>query len=173
MGLNITESDLIMKTLLLLRHAKSSWDQPELNDHDRPLNKRGKKEAPLVGRYLKANNLIPDLILSSTAHRAHDTAQAVAEESGFDKPIELYQDLYMSEPACYLDILQRLPDSVNLVLMVGHNPDLDALLTLLTDVTQHMTTAALAQIDLPISSWTELSEATDGRLQNLWSPHEK
>src|SRR5512136_1585754 len=144
-----------MKILLLLRHAKSSWKKPDLPDHERPLNKRGKKEAPKVGKYLKANNLIPDLILSSTARRAHDTAQAVAEESGFDKPIELCEDLYMSEPACYLDLLQRLPDSVNRVLVVGHNPDLDTLLTLLTDVTQHMSTAALAQIDLPISSWTE------------------
>jgi phosphohistidine phosphatase len=162
-----------MKTLLLLRHAKSSWDQPELNDHDRPLNKRGKKEAPKVGMYLKANNLIPDLIISSTARRAQDTARAVAEESSFNKPIELNQELYMSEPACYLDILQCLPDSVNRVLVVAHNPDLETLLSLLTDVTQHMTTAALAQIDLPISSWQELNEATDGRLQNFWVPHEK
>ena len=162
-----------MKTLLLLRHAKSSWKQPEMNDLDRPLNKRGKKEAPKVGEYLKANNLVPDLIISSTARRAHDTAQAVAKESGFDKSIELYQDLYMSEPSCYLDILHRLPDSANRVLVVGHNPDLDELLTMLTDVNEHMTTAALAQIDLPISSWTELNEATDGRLQNLWAPHEK
>jgi phosphohistidine phosphatase len=162
-----------MKTLLLLRHAKSSWKQPELNDHDRPLNKRGKKEAPKVGKYLKANDLVPDMILSSTARRAHETAQAVAEESGFENEIELNQDLYMSEPACYLDILQRLPDSAKRVLVVGHNPDLDELLTLLTDVNEHMTTAALAQIDLPISSWNELNEATDGRLQNLWAPYEK
>lgn len=162
-----------MKTLLLLRHAKSSWDQPEMKDHDRPLNKRGHKEAPKVGKYLKANNLIPDLILSSTARRAHDTAQAVAEACGYDKPIELNQDLYMSDPACYLDIIQSLPESVNRVLVVGHNPDMEQLLTILTDVTEHMTTAALAQIDLPISNWQELNEATDSRLQNLWAPHEK
>jgi phosphohistidine phosphatase len=161
-----------MKTLLLLRHAKSSWNQPELNDHDRPLNKRGKKEAPKVGEYLKANDLVPDLILSSTARRARDTAQAAAEESGYDKPIEFYQDLYLSDTACYLDILQRLPDNAGKVLVVGHNPDLDELLTLLTDVNEHMTTAALAQIDLPITSWTELNEATDGRLKNLWTPRE-
>ena len=161
-----------MKTLLLLRHAKSSWNQPELNDHDRPLNKRGKKEAPKVGEYLKANDLVPDLILSSTARRARDTAQAAAEESGYDKSIEFYQDLYLSDTACYLDILQRLPDSAGKVLVVGHNPDLDELLTLLTDVNEHMTTAALAQIDLPITSWTELNEATDGRLKNLWTPRE-
>lgn len=162
-----------MKTLLLLRHAKSSWKTPEMNDHDRPLNKRGKKEAPKVGKYLKANSLVPDLILSSTARRAHDTAQAVAEESSFEGEIELYQDLYLSDMACYLDILQSLPDTANRVLVVGHNPDLDGLLTLLTESAQHMTTAALAQIDLPITSWQELNEATDGRLQILWTPREE
>jgi len=161
-----------MKTLLLLRHAKSSWKQPDMNDHDRPLNKRGKKEAPNVGKYLKANDLVPDLILSSTARRAHDTAQAVAEESGFEGHIDLYQDLYLSDTACYLDILQSLPNTASRVLVVGHNPEMDELLTLLTDVSQHMTTAALAQINLPITSWQELNEATDGRLQNLWTPRE-
>jgi len=162
-----------MKTLFLLRHAKSSWKQPDMNDHDRPLNKRGKKEAPMVGKYLKENELVPDLILSSTARRAHETAQAVAEESGFEGQVELYQDLYLSDMACYLDILQRLPETADRVLVVGHNPDLDELLTLLTDVTQHMTTAALAQIILPITSWDELNEATDGRLETLWTPREK
>jgi phosphohistidine phosphatase len=162
-----------MKTLLLLRHAKSSWDHPELHDHDRPLNKRGNKEAPIVGKYLKENDLVPDLILSSTARRARDTARAVLEESGFSGEIDLRQDLYLSDAACYIDILRSLPDDASRVLVVGHNPDLEELLTLLTDATQHITTATLAHIDLPISSWQELNEATDGRLQNIWSPREK
>ena len=161
-----------MKTLLLLRHAKSNWDDPALPDQERPLNKRGKKEAPKVGKYLKTNDLVPDLILSSTARRAHDTAQAVAQACGFDGQVDLYQDLYLSDPACYLDILSCLPDGASRVLVVGHNPDVEDLLTLLTDVKQHMTTACLALIDLPITSWQELSEATDGRLQTLWSPRE-
>jgi phosphohistidine phosphatase len=161
-----------MKTLLLLRHAKSSWDQPELHDHDRPLNKRGKKEAPKVGKYLKENDLVPDLILSSTARRAHDTAQAVADETGFSAEIDLYQDLYLSDTSCYLDILRCIPDVANRVLVVGHNPDLEEFLTMLTDVSDHLTTASLAQVDLPITSWQELTEATDGRLINLWSPRE-
>lgn len=162
-----------MKSLLLLRHAKSSWKQPEMHDHERPLNKRGKKEAPKVGKYLKENNLIPELILSSTARRALDTARAVAEEIGYEEPIDLHQDLYLSDTACYLDTLRCLPDEVNRVLVVGHNPELDEFLTLLTDVTTHLTTAALAQIDLPISSWQELNEATDARLLNIWSPKGK
>lgn len=172
MGLIAKLDGFIMKTLLLLRHAKSSWKQPDINDHDRPLNKRGKKEAPEVGKYLKAHDLVPDLILSSTARRAQDTAQAVADESGYEREIGLYQDLYLSDTACYLDIIQSLPDTSKRVLVVGHNPVMDELLTLLTDVAQHMTTAALAQIDLPISSWQELNEATDGRLQNLWTPRD-
>ncbi len=161
-----------MKTLLLLRHAKSSWKKTDQPDRERPLNKRGKKEAPKVGKYLKTNNLVPDLILSSTARRAHDTAQAVADACGFDGQVDLYQNLYMSDPTSYLDILRCLPDDASRVLVVGHNPDAEDLLALLTDVKEHMTTAALAVIDLPISSWEELNEATDGRLQNLWSPRE-
>jgi phosphohistidine phosphatase len=161
-----------MKTLLLLRHAKSSWKQTEIHDHDRPLNKRGKKDAPKVGQYLKEKNLVPDLILSSTARRARDTAQAVLEESGFSGQVDLHQDLYLSDTSCYLDILRSLPDEANRVLVVGHNPDMEDLLTLLTDVTHHLTTACLAQVDLPITSWQELNEATDGRLQFVWSPKE-
>src|SRR4030042_7131909 len=140
-----------MKTLLLLRHAKSSWKQPDVNDHERPLNKRGKKEAPKVGKYLKENDLVPDLILSSTARRAHDTAEAVADECGFEGQIDMDQDLYLSDAACYQDILRRLPDDARRVLVVGHNPDIEELLTLLTDVTDTMTTAALAVIASPLS----------------------
>ncbi len=161
-----------MKTLLLLRHAKSSWKKTDLPDHERPLNKRGKKEAPSVGSYLKENSLVPDLILSSTAKRAHDTAEVVAEACGFDGEVELYQDLYMSDSASYLNILRCMPDKAKRVLVVGHNPDVEDLLTLLTEVQEHMATAALAVINLPISNWEELNEATDGRLQNLWVPHE-
>jgi phosphohistidine phosphatase len=79
----------------------------------------------------------------------------------------------MSDTSCYLGVLQSLPDTANRVLLVGHNPIVEEMLTLLTDVTQHMATAALAEIILPISSWRELNEATDGRLQNLWMPREK
>jgi phosphohistidine phosphatase len=161
-----------MKTLLLLRHAKSSWKKAGLPDHERPLNKRGKKEAPMVGAYLKEKGLVPDLILSSTARRAQDTAETVAEVCGYEGQVQLYQDLYMSDPTSYLDILRCLPDQANRVLVVGHNPDAEDLLALLTEVKEHMSTAALAIINLPISSWEELNEATDGRLQDLWVPRE-
>jgi phosphohistidine phosphatase len=159
-----------MKTLLLLRHAKSSWKEPGLDDHDRPLNKRGKHDAPQMGKLIRKLDLVPDLILCSTARRAIDTAQAVAEACGYEGEVETQRDLYLSDTACYLDILQHLPDEVDRVMLVGHNPDMEELLVLLTDNAESMPTAALAQVELPISSWQELSEATDGRLKGLWTP---
>jgi phosphohistidine phosphatase len=161
-----------MKTLLILRHAKSSWKKPDLPDHDRPLNKRGKNEAPKVGQYLKENDLVPDLILCSTARRAMETAQAVADACGFEGKVEYQKDLYLSELAIYLDILRCLPDKARRVMVVGHNPDVEELLTMLTEVDEHLTTSALAVVDLPISSWEELNEATDGKLQILWVPRQ-
>jgi phosphohistidine phosphatase len=161
-----------MKTLLILRHAKSSWKKPDLPDHDRPLNKRGKKEAPKVGQYLKENDLVPDLILCSTARRAMETAQAVADACGFEGTVDAHKDLYLSEPSIYLDILRCLPDEARRVMVVGHNPAVEELLATLTEVDEHLTTSALAVVDLPISSWEELNEATDGRLQILWVPRQ-
>lgn len=159
-----------MKTLLILRHAKSSWKEAGLADHDRPLSKRGKRQAPEMGDLLRKEDLVPDLILSSTARRAQDTAQAVAEACGYTGEIELQRDFYCSEADRYINILRCLPDEANRVLVVGHNPDLEELLKMLTDNAEPLPTAALAQVELPISSWGELSEATDGILRNLWRP---
>ena len=85
-----------MKTLLLLRHAKSSWKDESLTDHDRPLNKRGKKTAPLMGHLLREKNLVPDLVVSSTAVRARSTAEAAAEACGYPGEITLTDELYLA-----------------------------------------------------------------------------
>jgi len=84
-----------MKTILILRHAKSSWKHSELSDHDRPLNKRGEREAPRVGQLLRDEGLLPEVILSSTARRARDTAQIAAEKCGYESEIRFIPDLYM------------------------------------------------------------------------------
>ncbi|MFB3041695.1 MAG: histidine phosphatase family protein, partial [Candidatus Poribacteria bacterium] len=83
-----------MKTLLILRHAKSSWEHPELTDHDRPLNKRGKRDAPRMGKLLRVQGLVPDLIMSSTAKRARSTAKTVARKSGYKEKVELTPAFY-------------------------------------------------------------------------------
>ncbi len=161
-----------MKTLLILRHAKSSWRESGLADHDRPLNKRGKRDAPRIGRLLRQEELVPDLIISSTAERAQKTAMLAAEESGFGGELRLERELYAAEPEAYLDVLQSLPEAFGRVMVVGHNPGLEGLLELLTGDWQRLPTAALAQIDLNLDGWQDLSEDTQGKLVNLWLPRQ-
>jgi phosphohistidine phosphatase len=161
-----------MKTLLILRHAKSSWKKTELADHDRPLAKRGKRDAPRMGQLLRDEDLLPDLIISSSAKRASITAETVAEESGFEGDLRLDRDLYSFDADAYLEALAEVDDIYERTMVVGHNPGLEELLELLTGEYQRLPTAALAQVELPIQSWAELSEETQGELANLWRPKE-
>lgn len=153
-----------MKTLLLLRHAKSSWKKPTLADHARPLNKRGQHDAPLVGAWLPLQHLVPDLVLSSTAVRARDTAQAVIDASGYRGEWRGLPQLYHATPADLVAVLQTLPQATQQVLVVGHNPGLEELVTLLTGETITLPTAALAQLVLPLSSWAKLKLARSAQL---------
>jgi len=161
-----------MKTVLLLRHAKSSWDHPELSDRDRPLNKRGKRQAPEMGKLIYAENLTPDLILSSIARRACKTAEAVAKNCGYDGEIDRIDDFYPGGPADYLRVLSELPDGVRRVMVVGHNPGLEELLRVLVGEIRSFSTAAMAQVDLPLESWQELTAATRGKLVRILHPPE-
>ena len=162
-----------MKTLLILRHAKSSWKHPDLDDIDRPLNKRGRQDAPRIGALLRELGLLPDLILSSPARRAHDTAQIVADHCGYGRDeIRFKSQLYLADTPAYIDVLSQLPPDAQTVLVVGHNPDLEILLEDLTGEHHPMPTAALAQIELPISSWAEFDPECEGKLVHLWQPRQ-
>lgn len=162
--------------LLILRHAKSSWKASGLADHDRPLNKRGLRDAPRMGWLLREEDLLPDLILSSTALRARKTAEIVAEKSGYEGELEYRSDFYGAGPEAYLDVLSSLTDEYSRVMVVGHNPGLEDLLELLTGEIEKMPTAALAQVALPIQTWRELSDieesSLEGELVNLWRPRD-
>ena len=122
-----------MKTLLIMRHAKSSWKQPGVADHDRPLNKRGKQDAPRIGQWIKSQKLTPDLILTSTAKRARKTAEKVAENCGYAGQVEQHGDLYLADPDTYLHVLGQVADENHTVMVVGHNPGLEHLVETLTD----------------------------------------
>ena len=100
-----------MKTLLLMRHAKSSWSDAELQDMERPLNKRGEKDAPRMGKLIRDEKMCPDLILSSTAVRSAKTAQIVAEKCGYGGEIHFMDGLYMAEPPAYIAALKALPEA--------------------------------------------------------------
>jgi phosphohistidine phosphatase len=162
-----------MKTLLLLRHAKSSWDEPGLDDHDRPLNDRGKRDAPEVGKLLLEIGLVPDAILCSTAKRARRTADKVAKKCGFAGAIKHRDDLYLAGSFKLRAAVRELPDHVQRPLFVGHNPGLEEFLDDLAGCQEHLPTAALAQIGLPIDRWADLTAETRGELVNIWRPKER
>jgi phosphohistidine phosphatase len=159
-----------MKTLLLLRHAKSSWKQPELADHDRPLNKRGKRTAPRMGELLKDEDLIPDLIVCSSAVRAHHTALLVAKACGYVGKIKKTRELYLAEPQAYVEALRQVAEKHARVLVVGHNPGLEMLNEALTGEAMAMPTAALAYVELPLKRWSDLDLITECKLVNVWRP---
>ncbi len=159
-----------MKTLLLMRHAKSSWKYDDLADHDRPLKKRGEQAAALMGELIRRHSLTPQRILSSTAKRALHTAQLVAEACHYEGRIIATRALYGAEPDDFVEVLRQLDDADELVMVVGHNPDLEMLLESLTGAMESLPTAALVQVALPIDSWKELQENTRGELVHFWAP---
>jgi phosphohistidine phosphatase len=161
-----------MKYVLILRHAKSSWKDPDSDDHERPLNERGKRDAPTMGNLLKNERLQPDLIISSTAKRARSTAKRVAESLGYKGKITLDRSLYEAEPAAYINILHHLPNEYTRVLIVGHNPGVEELVSMSTDEEHLMPTCSLAHIQFSVNSWNELNFKSRGKLLGTWQPRE-
>jgi phosphohistidine phosphatase len=161
-----------MKTLLVLRHAKSSWKNTNLADHERPLNKRGKLDAPRMGKLLAEKELTPDLIITSSAERALATAETVALHCGYEQEIIVSRQLYHGDPDDYLDVLREKGESHERVMVVGHNPGMESLVEDLTGSHERMSTAALVQIQLPIDSWVDFTEEVSGELVEVWRPKE-
>jgi phosphohistidine phosphatase len=161
-----------MKTLLLLRHAKSSWDDPVLPDHDRPLTERGKKDAKRIGRLLREFRLVPELIVSSTAQRARKTASKVAKACGYTGEVEVASRLYHAYSSQFIEVLREIGNQHATVLVVAHNPGLEELVRHLTGQVETMPTAALAQVSLDIERWQDLIVPPGGRLLQVWRPKE-
>jgi phosphohistidine phosphatase len=161
-----------MKTLLIMRHAKSAWDNAKLADHERPLNQRGKQDAPRMGKLLKDEELVPDLIISSTAERALRTAELTALACDFDGRLLTTRHFYLADPATFLERLREVDDQFNRVMIVGHNPGMEELVADLTGQAEHFSTANIAHVELPITSWSQLNEDTAGTLRHLWQPKE-
>lgn len=171
-----------MLTLLLLRHAKSSWDNPALADYDRPLAKRGKKAAPRMGVEIAALGLRPDLILCSSAVRARDTLALVLPELGTPSPEVVYDDaLYMATPSALLALLRKLSanaDGPRTVMVVGHNPGLEELAELLVDggnedaqelLAEKFPTCALAVLTFDGEGWDSIAPGA-ARLSQFLTP---
>lgn len=160
-----------MKTLLLLRHAKSSWDDPRQRDFERPLNERGLSAAPLMGLFMAKRKLRPDLILASPAERARQTAALVAEAARFDAPLRFDERIYEASAPRLVEVVSQVEESVETLLVVGHNPGTEELIQLLTGETRRMPTAALARLALDADKWARLAGAA-ARLEEVIKPKE-
>jgi phosphohistidine phosphatase len=167
-----------MKTLLLLRHAKSSWNDPGQSDHDRTLTPRGRRAAELVGLYLAQRGDPPSLVLCSTARRALDTLEPLRHRLGV--PFEARRELYLADPDALLEVLAGIDDRESCVLVIGHNPGLHELVLQLARhgddeararLREGFPTAALAVLELAITRWDEI-RAGCGTLLELRVPRD-
>jgi phosphohistidine phosphatase len=145
---HVTRASRPERTLILLRHAKSDWSGDEA-DLDRPLGKRGRRQAPDAGQWLASSIERVDLVVVSPACRARSTWELVAAELDAPPPMRVDDRVYAASDSELLDVVRELPDDVNTVVLVGHNPELEGLVSLLTGESVPMPTSALAVIDLP------------------------
>jgi phosphohistidine phosphatase len=159
-----------MKTLLLMRHAKSSWSDRKAKDRERQLTKQGKKNAREMGKVLLKNELIPQLVLSSSVERCRQTAQEVTEACNYQDNILFLDKLFMAEAEVIVDALKLLPDKIERVLVVGHNPGLESMVIFLSGQIEPLPSASIANISLTINSWKDLNKDSSGELIQLWRP---
>jgi phosphohistidine phosphatase len=167
-----------MKTLILLRHAKSDWDAPSTQDFERPLSERGRRAAPLVGEWLRKEGLVPDLVLASAATRAQQTLGLVTHELGEQLPVRSEQELYMAEPDRILAIVRGVGDEVDRLMIVGHNPGIEQLARglaadgkkkALAKMATKFPTGAAAVIEYDVAHWADVAPGT-GKLRAFVRP---
>ena len=168
------------RRIMILRHAKSSWQDDSLADFDRPLAPRGRRAAAVVGAYLRDERLIPSVVLCSPARRAIETWERVAPFLGITVPVRAERDLYIADPKMLLQRLQRLESDISSVMVVGHHTSIDVLAVRLAGagngpdlkrMRDKFPTAALAVIDAKLDDWADLSEGA-GKLRNFVVPKE-
>ncbi len=169
-----TQRPAMAKQLILMRHGKSSWKDPTLADVDRPLAKRGRRDAPRAGAALLAAQLECHRVLSSPARRALETARAVMSSWGEDDAAILVEDeLYHDGSDGVLAVLARQPEELERIMVIGHNPELEEVLERLTGEWESLPTAAWALVESPAETWTAVAESDSARLTRVWRPREE
>lgn len=148
-----------MLTLFLIRHAKSSWEDPGLSDKDRPLNKRGKKDAPLMGSILNGKNETASLIISSPAKRAYDTAKIISEETGYKAGrIEKDDKLYMADINDFISVIKKVHDSNTCIMLFSHNYGITDFANSAGDLQiENIPTCGVVKIKFKADSWKDIS----------------
>jgi phosphohistidine phosphatase len=167
-----------MKTLTLLRHAKSTWDDPVARDFDRPLNRRGRKAARRIGEEMRALGLAFDAVIASPAVRVKETLAEVEQGFGRDLPVAFEQAVYLAHPETLLDLVRAADDTAQSLLLVGHNPGLESLAidlagagSLRAEIAVKYPTATLAEIALPALSWADVAPGT-GTIERFIRPRD-
>lgn len=148
-----------MKKLILIRHAKSDWHAEAATDFDRPLNKRGKKNAPAMGQRLAEHGCIPDLLLSSPAQRARETAEAVAKQLNLAKAdISYDRSIYEATLETLIELVRKLDNELENVILIGHNPGISELGEWFTDdAPEWLPTCGLLALELTIDAWNDVA----------------
>ena len=160
-----------MKTLYLVRHAKSSWKDASLDDIDRPLNKRGLRDAPFMGKLLKGRGVEPDRLLSSPANRALSTARFFAAALDYPKEdIEVMEDIYEADSSEIFRVIRNLDDAWSTVLLFGHNPTFTTVANRFGDeYIANVATCGVIRVEADVASWREFSEKS-GELTAYYYP---
>jgi phosphohistidine phosphatase len=167
-----------MKTLTLLRHAKSGWDDPVARDFDRPLNPKGQRAAQAMGRHMKAQGLEFDAVIASPAVRVVETLEQVALGYGSELAPAWDQRVYLASAQTLLDLVHELPDAAGTALLVGHNPGLEELVLGLAaggdlrgDVEAKFPTASLAELHFQVERWSDIQPG-NGELVRFTRPRD-
>ncbi|MEQ1762962.1 MAG: histidine phosphatase family protein [Pyrinomonadaceae bacterium] len=161
-----------MKTIYLLRHAKSSWDDATLSDFERPLNERGLNTAPFMGEVITRRGYTPEVVISSPAKRAATTAELVKESAGLNADLRTDHRIYEASPNTLRTVASETGDDVDSVMLVGHNPGMEGFVRYLTGQVEPMPTAGLAVIELSIDSWKDL-DADCGSIVEIIRPKDE
>ncbi len=160
-----------MKTVFLLRHAKSGWKDAEMRDFDRPLTGRGRQDSSVIGRFIRKHSIKPDTIISSPAERARETIEIVAKTAKLQGQVRYDERIYDAHAGNLLEVISQISEQFASALMIGHNPGFSDLVRHLTGEESPMPTAALAQVALDIEQWNELRPGC-GELKRMTKPKE-
>ncbi len=161
------------KTLLFLRHAKAQWGLPTITDQDLSLTPQGQEDARQLGALLRQWQLVPEMIVTSTAERARDTARIVANHCHFSGELYTTPLLYHNDPDHVFELLRKAPERHRCILIVGHSPGLGMLLAALTGEWHQLPMGSLARITLPITSWQALDKNTRAADLELYRPQQR
>ncbi len=170
--MRVNGDENIHKVLLILRHAKSSWKDKKVDDHDRPLNNRGRRGAIKMGEHLKKMSIFPDTIITSSALRAVETTKYLCKYSGFNNLVEVNFSLHRGGIDAYINALATVSNDKQKLLIVGHNPDLEELTGILINGKIRIPTCTLVQLKLSIENWKSIDPHCNfkSELVDIWRP---